>query len=85
MKKLLLVLPLTLFTAACETEGQRIITGAATGAAIGAAVADDDKRVEGAAIGGTVGIIAGALIGPANQAGKCRYRYPDGREYIADC
>ncbi len=85
MKKLFLVLPLVVFTAACETREQRIITGAATGAAIGAAVADDDKRVEGAAIGGTAGIIAGALIGPATQTGKCRYVYPDGREYIADC
>ena len=85
MKKLLFVLPLAVLVTACETREQRIVTGAATGAAIGAVVADDDKRVEGAAIGGTLGIIAGALIGPASEAGKCRYRYPDGREYIADC
>ncbi len=85
MKKLLLVLPLTVFATACDTPEQRIISGAAAGATIGAAIADDDKRVEGAAIGGTLGIIGGALTGPARQPGKCRYRYPDGREYIADC
>ncbi len=84
MKKLLLAIPLVALVAGCETQQQRMITGAATGAAIGAAINDDD-RAKGAALGGAAGLAAGALIGPSNQQGKCRYRNSAGQEYIAAC
>ena len=84
MRKLVLVLPAAALLAGCETPEQRMITGAATGAAIGAAI-DDDNRAKGAALGGAAGLAAAALIGPASNPGKCRYRDHFGREYVADC
>lgn len=84
MRKIIFVLPAAALLTACETPEQRMVTGAATGAAIGAAI-DDDNRAKGAALGGAAGLAAAALIGPASNPGKCRYRDQYGQEYVADC
>ncbi len=84
MKNLLLAIPCAALLSACDTAEQRMVTGAAAGAALGAAVSDDD-RAKGAVIGGAAGLATAALIGQANQPGKCRYRNAAGQEFIADC
>lgn len=88
MKTQILMLPaIILSVAACQptTTSQTAATGALAGAAIGAAVADDDDRVEGALIGGTVGAVAGTLIGQSSTPGDCVYRDSYNRRYIAPC
>jgi outer membrane lipoprotein SlyB len=60
------------------------VTGATVGGVLGAAVSDDGDRIEGALIGATVGAAAGLLLGQTDD-GNCRYRRPDGSEYIAAC
>ena len=42
-------------------------------------------RPGGALVGAAAGGLAGALIGRANEDGKCRYRDRRGRIYIDDC
>lgn len=84
MKKLILALGITAMLAACETPQQTAAAGALAGAAAGAALAGNNET-EGALIGAAVGTVAGALIGNARQPGMCRYRYPDGSEYVAAC
>lgn len=86
MKNLLLVTPLVMLAAACQTQQDRsVATGALAGAALGAAVSDDDDRLEGAIIGGTAGAVAGALIGQANTPGDCVYQDAYGNRYVAPC
>ncbi|MCV2868847.1 glycine zipper 2TM domain-containing protein [Defluviimonas sp. WL0002] len=84
MKKVMLLIPLLAFTAACENQNDSTLAGAAAGAALGAAVSDDD-RVEGALIGGAAGAVVGTLIGQASTPGDCIYRDAYGNRYIADC
>lgn len=78
--------------AGCDTMGpmwststnQQTAAGAAAGAAIGALASDDDP-LKGALIGGTVGAVAGTLIGRAQTPGDCVYRDGTGRQYVARC
>ena len=85
MKKLLLIIPV-IALAACETQEQRMITGAATGAALGAAVSSGDDRARGALIGGAAGLAAGTLIGRVqNNPNQCLYRRADGSTFTAAC
>jgi outer membrane lipoprotein SlyB len=85
MKKFLLILPLITGLAACETQGQNQLAGAATGALIGSAVSSDNDRVKGAIIGGAAGLAAGTLIGQRDTNGRCLYQRPDGTRYYASC
>jgi outer membrane lipoprotein SlyB len=84
-RTLLLLTALALPIAACTPAEQSLAVGALGGAAVGAAVSSDKDRAKGAVIGAVVGATAATLLGPASQAGKCRYRDSSGREYIADC
>lgn len=68
-----------------DTTAQNAAIGAAAGAAIGAAVADDDNRVEGAVIGGTLGAVTATLIGRSSTPGECIYRDSYGRKILAPC
>ncbi|MBT8418609.1 MAG: hypothetical protein KJO42_14320 [Silicimonas sp.] len=79
MKRILLAIPLVLSVAACDSTAGNV----AGGAAIGAAVADDDDRLEGAAIGAA----AGAVVSAAQQnANTCRYRNTrTGEVFTAPC
>lgn len=86
MSRFLLVLPLiALPVAACTPAQQTTALGAVGGAAVGAAVSSDADRDKGALVGAVVGGGLATLLGPATQAGKCRYRDQYGREYIANC
>jgi hypothetical protein len=68
--------------AGCTTAEQTGTAGAIGGALIGAAVSSDP--VKGAAIGAVAGGAGGYVLGKLAD-GRCRYRYPDGRVYIAAC
>lgn len=84
MKKYFLIIPLALSLAACETQDQTTLASTAAGAAIGAAVSDNE--MQGAAIGGIVGLAAATLLGrSATTPGKCVYRDVNGRQFVADC
>lgn len=86
MTRFLLVLPLVAGLAACQTTtDQNVTTGALTGAAVGAIAADDDDRLEGAALGGLAGAAVGGLVSGASQPRQCTYRYPSGYSYVAPC
>ncbi|MCL7464776.1 glycine zipper 2TM domain-containing protein [Phaeovulum sp. NW3] len=85
MTRFLFLLPALGLLAACEDPAQSALAGAATGAVVGAAVADDDDRWAGAAIGGTLGAIAGDYIGRTQDGKQCVYRDAYGREYVAAC
>lgn len=86
MNRFLLTLPVLLLPlAACTPAQQTTALGAVGGAAVGAAVSSDEDRDKGALIGAVVGGAAATLLGPASQAGQCRYRDAYGREYIAAC
>ncbi len=83
MKKYFLIIPLALSLAACETQDQTTLASAAAGAAIGAAVSDNE--LQGAAIGGIVGLAAATLLGRSTTPGKCVYQDRNGRKFVADC
>lgn len=84
MKRILLLLPLLGLLAACETQEQRMLTGAAVGMAAGAAVSSDEDRMKGALIGGALGLAAGTLIG-RDTSGRCIYQRSDGSRYAGPC
>lgn len=84
MKKLLLVLPMVGALAACETQTQTSITGAAAGAALGASVSGGDDKTKGAIIGGLAGAAAGAYLGRGKN-GQCVYQNSAGQRYTAAC
>ena len=84
MKKYFLVMPLALSLAACETQDQTTLASTAAGAAIGAAISYNE--LQGAAIGGIVGLTAATLLGrSATTPGKCVYRDINGRQFVANC
>lgn len=79
MMKLILVLPLVLVTAACETRTGNVLGGAAVGAAI-----NDENRVEGAAVGAAAGLVVAAI--EESNDDNCRYRNTrTGEVFIAPC
>lgn len=85
MRKLILVFPL-LGLAACVEADQPTVAGATVGAVAGAAIADDDDRLEGAAVGAVVGGLAGNLLGRSqNNPGQCVYEDRFGNRYVDDC
>lgn len=84
MKKYFLLFPLALSLAACETQDQTTLASTAAGAAIGAAVSDNE--LQGAAIGGIVGLAAATLLGrSASNPDQCVYQDRYGRKFVADC
>lgn len=84
MKKYFLFIPLALSLAACETQDQTTLASTAAGAAIGAAVSDNE--LQGAAIGGIVGLTAATLLGrSARDPSQCVYQDRYGRQYLGDC
>ncbi|MCB2114888.1 MAG: hypothetical protein KDE00_00955 [Rhodobacteraceae bacterium] len=86
MKKILLMLPLAVSLAACETTAdQNVTTGALTGAAVGAIASDDGDKLEGAVLGGAAGAAVGSLVTAAGQPRQCIYRYANGTSYRAPC
>ena len=85
MYKLLVALPLMLGLAACETQGQSTLLGAATGAAIGRTVSGPGDKTLGTLVGGAAGAIAGNLIGRTNTPGECLYEAANGQRYRARC
>ncbi|SFT06233.1 YMGG-like Gly-zipper [Sulfitobacter marinus] len=84
MKKFLLILPLVGAVAACETQNQSALTGAAAGAALGAVVSNDSDRAKGAVLGGLAGAAAGGYLGRASN-GQCVYQNSAGQRYTAAC
>lgn len=67
------------------TPEQKVMTTAAAGAAAGALI-NDDNRLEGAAIGGVLGTVAGAaMVNSTPRNGQCLYRDSYGREFYAAC
>lgn len=84
MKKFLLILPLLGAVAACDTQNQSALTGAAAGAALGAVVSNDSDRAKGAVLGGLAGAAAGAYVGRGAN-GQCVYQNSAGQRYTAAC
>nr|WP_249200391.1 hypothetical protein [Thetidibacter halocola] len=77
---MILVLPLLIPLAACDTTTAAVAGGAALGAAL-----DDDKPIRGAVVGAAAGVIAGSLIERYSD-GTCLYRDPQtGETYRARC
>lgn len=83
MMKIFLMLPLLGMVAACDTMTPNQQIGTAGGAVVGALVTPGNP-VQGAAIGGAVGLIAGSLIGHTST-GQCLYQRRDGTRYTAAC
>lgn len=84
MNRYLLLIPLSLSLAACQTQDQTTLASTAAGAAIGAAVSDNE--LQGAAIGGIVGLAAATLLGRSStNPDKCVYQDRYGRKFVADC
>lgn len=87
MRKILMALPVLGALAGCDgtnlglTNSQMI--GTAGGAAIGALVTPVNP-IQGAAIGGAVGLAAASLMGK-DATGKCVYQRADGYRYSAAC
>ncbi len=83
MQKIFLILPALGLLAACDgmTPSQQICT--VGGAAVGALVAPGNP-VEGAALGGAVGLVAGSLI-EHSANGQCLYQRANGSRYTAAC
>lgn len=84
MRRILAILTLIIPIAACQTQPDTTIAGAATGALIGAAVSGDDDKVLGAVIGGAAGAYVGSYIG-RTESGSCVYQRTDGSRYIDAC
>jgi uncharacterized membrane protein len=83
MLKIIWVVPAVLALAGCEDMTQQQMYGTAGGAVIGA-VATPNNPLQGALIGGTVGLVAGTYLGHDAQ-GNCVYQRTDGSRYIAAC
>ena len=89
MRKLLMIAPVLALLAGCEdmsqTGGlsQNQLVGTVGGAAIGAVVTPHNP-LQGALIGGAVGLVAGTYLGRDTQ-GHCVYQRPDGSRYLAQC
>ncbi len=87
MRKILMLLPVLGALAACDGTNMGLtnnqVIGTAGGAAIGALVTPVNP-IQGAAIGGAVGLAAASLMGH-DSTGKCVYQRPDGTRYPAAC
>ena len=83
MQKFFLIVPIIALLAGCEDMSQQQLLGTGGGAALGAVLTPNDP-LQGALIGGAVGLVAGTYLGRDAQ-GKCVYQRPDGSRYIATC
>jgi hypothetical protein len=83
MTKFLLVFPMLALISACDTLEQQQLSGTAGGAALGALVTPDDP-LQGALIGGVVGLAAGTLLG-RTASGECVYQRQDGSRFVGPC
>ena len=87
MRKLFLLLPVLGALAGCDGSDMGMtnnqLGGTAGGAAIGALVTPHNP-LQGALIGGAVGLAAGTLMGH-NASGGCVYQRNDGSRYVAAC
>jgi len=82
MKKMIMAAALILPLAACTATERGASVGAVSGGIIGGAVTGN---VRGAAVGAAIGGVGGALIGNANEPGRCVYRDRAGRRYVDNC
>jgi hypothetical protein len=83
MMKIYMLIPLVAFLGGCEGMTQNQLVGTTGGAAIGAIVTPHNP-VQGALIGGAVGLAAGSYLG-RDTSGHCVYQRPDGSRYVANC
>lgn len=83
MKKFLLMIPMLAMISACDTMEQQQLTGTAGGAVVGALVTPNDP-LQGALIGGVVGLAAGTLLGKT-ASGECVYQRQDGSRFVGPC
>ncbi|MCO6184922.1 YMGG-like glycine zipper-containing protein [Rhizobium sp. L1K21] len=82
MKKVIALVFVALTAVSCSQTEKGAATGAAAGAIVGGIVGGN---VQGAAIGAAIGGVGGALLGAANEPGRCYYRDRYGREYVDAC
>jgi uncharacterized protein YcfJ len=85
MKRISILLALTLALGACSQTQQRVGTGAAVGALGGAAVGAIAGGGRGAAVGAVVGGIGGAAIAGATAPKDCWAYDQYGRRYAVVC
>ena len=83
MRKICLLIPVLAILAGCEDLSQNQLVGTTGGAAIGALVTPHNP-LQGALIGGAVGLAAGSYLGKDSR-GRCVYQRPDGSRYMAAC
>lgn len=87
MRNVLFILPLLGALAACDGTNMGLtnnqVLGTAGGAVIGAVVTPGNP-IQGAALGGAVGLAAASLLGK-DASGGCVYRRSDGTRYTATC
>lgn len=83
MRKIYLLIPVFAILAGCEDMSQNQLVGTTGGAAIGAIVTPHNP-LQGALIGGAVGLVAGTYLGK-DSSGRCVYQRSNGTRYIADC
>lgn len=82
MRNILLAMVAIAALTGCSQTEKGAVIGGLGGAAVGGAISGD---AGGAIVGGAIGATAGALIGNANEPGRCYYRDSRGRRYIARC
>ena len=83
MLKIIWILPVLGLLAGCENLTDNQVVGTAGGAAIGAVVTPGNP-MQGALLGGAVGLVAGSYLG-RDTAGKCIYQRNNGSRYYAAC
>ncbi len=83
MRKIYLLIPIFAVLAGCEDLSQNQLVGTTGGAALGAIVTPHNP-LQGALIGGAVGLVAGTYLGK-DSSGNCVYRRTDGSRYVAAC
>ena len=83
MTKFLLMIPILAMISACDPLEQQQLGGTAGGAVVGALVTPNDP-LQGALIGGVVGLAASTLLGQT-ASGECVYQRQDGSRFIGPC
>ena len=83
MRKIYLLIPVFAILAGCEDMSQNQLVGTTGGAAIGAIVTPHNP-LQGALIGGAVGLVAGTYLGK-DASGNCVYQRSNGTRYLAAC
>jgi uncharacterized protein YcfJ len=82
MNKAIVFALVGLALASCTQTEKGASIGAVSGAVLGGAITGN---VRGAAVGAAIGGVGGALIGNANEPGKCYYRDRYGNRYVDRC